>query len=288
MKMKIIDTHTHMYFGTFEEDRDDVMKACADAGVVEMIHIGCDEMSCLAAIECARKYGQKVVLGLHPCDVDKIGTKMEYHRYAGMEAYELVCKTPEDFFAWVEDLYLKNKDIVVGWGETGFDLYHRNTPELHDLQKKCTLEHLRLAQKYDLPVVFHVRDAMAELFATLDEWYAKNGAVRGVVHSFSEDLDAAQQIVEKYGLHIGVGGLATYKTAEKTREAIASVPMEMLLTETDAPFLAPKKAKKSGVRRNSPQFLAEVVEMIAETKQMDTEECGEALVENARELFGLE
>jgi len=286
MKYPIIDTHTHLYFGAYKDDRAEVIERDRQSGVVHHVLIGCDEASNMAALELARKEKDiSVVLGIHPCDVDLVGNPVP-SEYRYDTDYNLDAKTVDDLFEKIEAWYLKNKDIVVGFGETGFDLYHRNTAELEDLQKYCFERHIGLCKKYDMPVVFHIRDAK-EVFEEQVEKHFFEG-LEGVVHCFSEGPEFAKKMVEEYGFYIGIGGVATKGNAENVREAIKVTPIEKILTETDAPFLVPRKiGKERGNRRNESGFLTEVVELIAELKEMGLQECAEQLVENAKKFYNL-
>lgn len=284
--MRIFDTHAHLYFPAFAPDLSDELVACEQAGVTHQVQIGCDEVSCLAALELANQYENfYCTLGLHPCDVDQLGIKHpEYHRYAGLDDYQPQCQTSEEFFAWVEALFLKNQEKVVGFGETGFDLHHRHTPDLFQTQTEDFRTHIRLCEKYDRTLVIHTRNAPDETLAFLA---TEKPTVRGIIHAFSEGPDFAREVTEKYGFYLGIGGVATYPKMEAVRAAIKITPLELLLTETDAPFLTPQKARQSGVKTNSPKYLPEVVKLIAQVKGLDPDECAERLFENAQRCFGL-
>lgn len=284
--MRIFDTHAHLYFPAFAPNLADEVAACEQAGVTHQVQIGCDEISCLAALELANQYDNfYCTLGLHPCDVDQLGIKHpEYHRYAGLDDYQPQCQTSEAFFAWVEALFLKNQEKVVGFGETGFDLHHRHTPELLKKQTEDFRAHIQLCEKYDRALVIHTRHAPAETLKFLAD---EKPAIRGIIHAFSEGPDFAREVTEQYGFYLGIGGVATYPKMEMVREAIKTTPIEFLLTETDAPFLTPQRARKTGVKTNSPKYLPEVVELIAQIKDLDPAECAQQLFENAQRCFGL-
>ncbi len=293
--LQIFDTHAHLYFTSFDDNRDQVIAECEAAGVTHQIQIGCDELSCLAALELAESQENfYCTLGLHPCDVDKLGVRdPEYHRYAGLTDYKLKNHTPAQFFAWIEALFLENEDKVVGFGETGFDLYHRNTPELFALQAECFAEHIRLCKKYDRALVIHTRDSSQETLKFLQDSLQPglnpgSDIPRGVVHAFSEGPEFAQIMTEQFGFHLGIGGVATYPKNEHVREAIKSTPIEFLITETDTPFLTPHKARKSGIKTNTPQYIPEVITLIAELKELSVEDCATQLFENAQRCFGIE
>ena len=284
--MKIFDTHAHLYFPAFAANLSQVVADCETVGVTHQLQIGCDEISCLAALDLARKYPNfYCALGLHPCDVDKVGVKDPvYHRYAGLEDYVLQTNTSEEFFAWLENLFLENKDKVIAFGETGFDLHHRNTPELYETQKSDFRSHIELCEKYDRALVVHTRAAADETLEFLNQ---ERPQCRGIIHAFSEGPDFAKEVTEKHGFYLGIGGVATYPKMSQVREAVKATPIEYLLTETDSPFLTPQNARNSGVKNNSPQYLPEVIGLISELKNLDPEECAARLFENAETCFGL-
>jgi len=284
--LRIFDTHAHLYFPTFANTLDQVIADCEAAGVTHQIQIGCDELSCLAALELAKSRPNfYCTLGLHPCDVDKVGIRdPKYHRYAGLDDYQLQAATSDDFFAWVEQLFLENKTLVVGFGETGFDLHHRHTPELYRQQCEDFRSHIALCEKYDRTLVVHTRAAAAETLAFLD---AEKPTCRGVIHAFSEGPEFAQEVTTKHGFYLGIGGVATYPKMEAVRDAIRQTPIDHLITETDAPFLTPQGARSAGAKTNSPQYLPEVVGLIAELKGLEPEDCAAQLFLNAERCFGL-
>jgi len=282
----IFDTHAHLYFPAFAPDLDQVIRDCEDVGVTHQVQIGCDEISCLAALNLAKERPNfYCTLGLHPCDVDQVGVhNPDYHRYAGLENYEMKTKNAAEFFAWIEALFLANRDKVVGFGETGFDLHHRSTTELYEQQKSDFLAHIDLCEKYDKTLVIHSRAAATETLALLTERQPK---CRGIIHAFSEGPDFAETVVNDFGFYLGIGGVATYPKMEAVRAAIKITPLENLITETDAPFLTPHLARKSGVKTNSPKYLPEVTKLIAEIKAISVDECEARLFQNALDCFGL-
>ena len=284
--MKIFDTHVHLYFPVFSEKLNQVVSDCEFAGVTHQLQIGCDEISCLAALNLARKYSNfYCALGLHPCDVDKIGqSDPVYHCYDGLEDYVLKTKTAEEFFIWLEELFLAHQDKVVAFGETGFDLHHRHTSELYEIQKSCFRSHLKLCEKYDKALVVHTRSAAQQTLEFLNQ---EKPQCRGVIHAFSEGSAFAREVTTKHGFYLGIGGVATYPKMRQVREAIVQTPIEFLLTETDSPFLTPRNTRNSGVKSNSPQYLPEVIRLIAELKNLPLDECADQLFKNAEACFGL-
>ena len=285
----IIDTHTHCYFPSIEKDQENIFKKCDEANVKYQVQIGCDEISSLAALELAKKYNNHfATIGLHPCDVKNIGVKNEeYHRYAGFEKYNIQAKNMDELFRFFEITFESNSKNIVGFGETGFDLYHENSTEILELQKDSFQRHLDLCEKYEKPIIIHTRNARKVTLEELSKSNLKERGIRGVIHCFCEDPEFAKIVTEKYGFSLGIGGVLTYNNTDKIREAVIQTPIEYLVTETDSPFLTPRKAKNKKNKVNHPGLLPEVVELIAELKDMVIEECGDILFENGKKLFGI-
>ncbi len=282
--MLIADTHTHLHFSSFDKDREKVVARCRETGVDLQIQIGCDELSSLSALELAKKHDNfYATLGVHPSDVLDCFNPDKLFRSQGYENYELQNKNFADLFTWFTKLTTENPDKIVGFGETGFDLYHQNSPEIYKIQKEVFLSHLKLAKKFKKPLIIHGRNANEEMKSFFTE-NIKAGEVNGVIHCFCEDLDYGKFFVDKFGFFLGVGGILTYPNAEKTREAIKEIPLEFLVTETDSPFLVPQSLRKTE-KRNESSFLPEVIELIAELKKTPTEKCAEILFNNAQRLF---
>ncbi len=280
----IIDTHTHLYFAAFAGAHDAVLSECDAAGVVGQVQIGCDEVSCLAAKQlCEQHAGHRLTLGLHPCDVTQVGDPA-LHRYDGFADYQLQATTHDELWELFDHWATEWGDLVVGFGETGFDRHHRDTPELVALQAECFVAHLRLCRKHNKPVVIHTRAATDTLEVFLHEHFSGQ-AYRGVVHCFSEGPEFAQLVTDKFGLMIGVGGVATSPQSDLVREAIRRTPLQYILTETDAPFLVPHAARQSGVKRNHAGHITAVVDLIAQLKGLPTDEVGHQLATNAQRFY---
>ena len=290
--MQIIDTHNHAYFGHFDKYRKEMIINARRHGVVGQIQIGCDEISSLAAVELAKKNDDFfATIGLHPCDVAPMFEGgFENHRIEGFADYKRTCENVTDLFEFFEELYEKEKDVIVGFGETGFDRYHDKRDELVEWQREAFVRHLELCRKYGKPVVIHTRNSTRELLDFLEQnayFFRGGNGVRGVVHCFCEDYETAKTLTEKYGLYLGLGGVVTYQNTAALQEAVQKIPAKFLLTETDAPFLAPVKFKKANGKINDPSALPEIVEKIAEIRDEDPEKLAEILYQNAQNLFGI-
>lgn len=189
---------------------------------------------------------------------------------------------PENCTEWNEQVtqfLLDNLDKpkVVAVGEIGLD-YHYGI-EQADLQKKVLVEQLRLAKQFDLPVIFHVRDAWDDFFAVVSEH--RDLIKRGVVHCFEGDSTIAKKVLG-LGLYISITGLVTFKPRTALREAVAEIPLNKLMVETDAPYLAPEPHRGE---LNRPEYTALVADKIAELKGLDRQEIDEITTNNAYTFF---
>ncbi len=281
----IIETHTHNYFPAWENPAAMFQRA-RDAGVVAQIQIGCDERASRAAIELSQKNNDfYATVGLHPTDVKRIGNPDPSHRIAG-SSYVPVAQTAEELFDLFDIWISENPKKVVGIGECGFDFYHDSREVALESQKDVFLRHLELAKKYDLPLIIHTRDAIEETVSFFKQYIVGTG-VRGVVHCFSEDRETARFFTEEAGFYLGIGGIVTYKKSDILRDVVQHISLEMLLTETDSPFLPPQEFRKKN-STNEPASLVEVVEKIAEARGEDVSGVADQLVENAKRLFRIE
>ncbi len=287
--MAIIDTHNHLYFGHFQKDSNTFVDQAKKAGITRQILIGVDEISNLAAINLNRTFPNtfNTVIGLHPCDVDKVGIKdPEWHNYKNLENYELQYRNLDQFFQGLESLYLENKDIVVGFGETGFDQFHIQSEKLLETQIESFYRHLELCKKYKKTLVIHSRSTTEVGIKLLNENKKHLANFPVVWHCFSDDAQTAQ-ILTSMGVFLGIGGVATYPKSTTLREAILQTPIEFLITETDSPFLTPHKARKSGAKVNQPSFLPEIIQAIAEIKGLEYTQCEDKLYKNGLRSFDL-
>jgi len=263
--MRIADTHAHLYFPAFDKDREAVLERNRERGVGLQVQIGCNQESSEKALKLAQDHADIFcVLGIHPCDADKV-------------------ENLEATLAYFEKQAEQYPDLVVGFGETGLDLYHRDTPELLEAQKKSLRGHLELCKQFDKPVVLHTRNSAEKTLEELDEFGKLDFG--GVWHCFCENWSVAKQVLDR-GLYLGVGGILTYPKAEETRNAIKLAPLSRIVTETDLPFLVPQSRRKE-TKRNESYFLEEVIEVIAEIKGEKLEKVEQALWDNAHALFKL-
>ena len=280
----IIDTHNHIYFPGL--DTSEILEKARKTGVEKQVLIGIDELSCLRVLDLIEQHDDLYgTLGLHPCDVDKIGQRAEYQSYEQLSHYKLQCKNLDQYFDWIDQQFSQNLEKVVGFGESGFDRYHQDSPELVKAQEQSFEAHLSLCVKYQKTLIIHSRNAKDNCLRFLRQHKKHFQQINFIWHCFSEDLQTAQLVIELGG-KIGLGGVITYPKSALLRTVVAKLPITSLVTETDAPFLTPHQARKKH-KQNSPEFLSEIVTKIAETKGLETQKCEEILYKNGCEVFDL-
>ena len=253
--MPIFDTHAHYDSGGFNADRDQVLSSLLAAGVGLVVDPGCDVPSSRAAVALAEQYPHVyAAVGIHPEDC------------AGCT---------DDDFAAIRDLCGHEK--VVAIGEIGLDYYWKEVPR--DLQKEVFRAQLQLAKDLDLPVIVHDREAHADCLAMVKEF----PGVRGVFHCYSGSAEDAKTLV-KLGWHLSFTGTITFKNARKAPEVIAAVPMERLMVETDAPYMAPTPFRG---KRCDSRYVYRMAETIAEIKGLTRQQVEEITTANGKKLFAI-
>ncbi|AEH51100.1 TatD family hydrolase [Pseudothermotoga thermarum] len=253
--MKFADTHAHLHFPHFEEDRDQLIKLFPSKGVEFVINVGIDVEDSKKAVELAKKYERIYCsVGVHPHEAGKV---------------------KPDYLEKLEELTKEKK--VVAIGETGLD-YYRNFSSKED-QTKVFKEQLLLAKELDLPVIIHIRDAYEDAYKILSEIGLPTKG--GVVHAFSADSDWALKFVQ-LGLFIGIGGPVTYPKNLSLKSVVRAVGIENILTETDCPYLPPQQLRG---KRNEPSYIRLVLEEIAKILDEDVEQVAQITLANAKELF---
>jgi TatD DNase family protein len=256
----IIDTHCHLTYPDFNRDRDDMLKRAADSGVVGFVTVATGPEDWVRCLDLAEgKRAVRVALGLHPNEAGiytpKIGD--------GMRA-------------------LAAKDArVVAIGETGLDFFRDNAPA--EKQHEAFQAQLAIAQELDKPFILHCRAAEDQMLNALSTHRDKTGkALRGVWHCFTSTAVFAKRAME-LGLYFGLGGVVTYPKASEVRDAVAMLPADRLLLETDCPFLPPQGWRG---QRNEPSYLSKVVETLSQVRAIPPSEVRRQTTENARRLFG--
>lgn len=263
----MVDTHCHLNFDLYNEDRDQVVERARQAGVERIVNPGVDLETSLSAVQLSERYPQVyAAVGVHPNDIsDWTGSSLDR----------------------IKQLAANPK--VVAIGEIGLDYYRHETPP--DLQKLVFRQQLDLAAQTGLPVIIHSRNSTTEdqqatqdILEILATWQANQPGLRppfGVLHSFSAGLDSARQAIQMNFL-IGITGPVTFRNAPELRQVVAGLPLDALLIETDAPFLTPHPHRG---KRNEPGLVKLIAEKIAEIHNLPFEEVADITKANAGRLF---
>ena len=273
----LTDTHCHLDFDKFDEDRQAVIQRAAEAGVTRILIPALDLESSLSAIQVAEAHPNVyAAVGFHPTDLDKFSEK----------SFEEVKK-------------LASHARVVAVGEIGIDYYWVKEREGRAFQLEILRRQLSWAEAIHKPVVIHMREeedawfgqASVDLLRILSEWQQELSAKGhplaekpGVLHSFNGNLETAQKAIT-LNFYIGITGPVTYKNAEEKRNIVKQLPLSRLLIETDAPFLTPVPHRG---KRNEPEFVIYIADKIAELHGTTREQVAEITAANAAHLFGWE
>ena len=257
-----VDSHAHIDGTEFDADREEVIQRARDAGVSAILNIGTGDPHC-GALERAVELAEK-----HPDIYTAIGTHPHDARLFDDEAEKLISKL------------IKQSSRVIAWGEIGLDFHYDNSPR--DVQISVFRRQLHLAREAKLPVIIHTREAEAETIEILKSEWGGHG-LPGVMHCFSGSLWLAQQAIA-LGFHISFSGIVTFKKAEELRTIAKQVPPDLLLIETDCPFLAPVPFRG---KRNEPAYVVEVARCLAGIHEMTVEELGRITSGNFATLFNL-
>lgn len=254
----LVDSHAHVSGDRFAADRAEVLARARAAGLVGIVDVGCDVPSSEAAAALAEADDLVwAAVGLHP---------HEARRW-----------TPETGERLAE---LTRRPRVVAVGECGLDFYYDHSPR--EVQREVFAAQLRLGIELDMPVVLHIRDAYEEAFGILDAH--RDPRLRGVAHCFTGDAHAAEGFVRR-GFCVSFTGVVTFKNAAQVREAARAVPRELLLCETDCPYMAPVPLRG---KRCEPAYVVHTARALAEARGEDPAALGAQMARNAAQVFGLD
>lgn len=258
--MQLIDTHVHINFDVFQGNLNLLKQRWQEAGVVHLVH-SCVEPKEFQGIQSlADRFPElSFAIGLHPLDVDK---------WQHNTAQQIKTLAESD-------------RRVVAIGETGLDFYKADNQEKQILVLQ---EQLRIAKKINKPVIIHCREAAAKLKEVLTDFWAKEGAVKGVMHCWGGNEAETRWFLD-LGFYISYSGIVTFKNAKQVQAAAKIVPSDRLLVETDCPFLAPVPRRG---KTNEPSYVLYVAEKVAQLRQTDLETIAEQTTANACRLFDLQ
>ena len=251
----LFDTHAHYDDDWFDEDRDALLSSLPEKGVGLIVNPGITVETSRQAITMAEKYPHMyAAVGIHP---------------------EAALGLPEDYVEQLAAFYTHPKAVAIG--EIGLD-YHYEDACPRDIQQQVFRRQVALAKELDAPVIVHDREAHEDTLAILREYRPA-----GVLHCFSGSVEMMREVVA-LGMYVGLGGAVTFKNARKPVEVAAAVPLDRLVLETDAPYMAPVPLR--GHRCDS-SLIAHTAARIAEVRGITVETLLDATVENARRLYHL-
>lgn len=269
--MKYFDAHTHANFVAYNDDREEVIARARDAGVAMNV-VGTQIDTSRAAVELAQSHDDVyATIGLHP-----IHTSKSYHdqKELGEGGKEFTSRGEVFDAAAYEKLGTSAKVIAIG--ECGLD-YYRSDESTKEVQKEAFIQQIELANRLNKPLMLHIRNAYDDALEVLKA-HAK---VKGDVHFFAGDWGVAKKFLD-FGFTLSFTGVVTF--THDYDEVVKAAPLDMLLSETDAPYITP--APHRG-KRNESSYIPLIVKQIAATRGEDEEKVRAQLLENARRVFGL-
>jgi TatD DNase family protein len=253
--MIFVDTHTHLYLDTFDNDRDEMIKNALSKGVQYMLLPNIDSASAESLLSLCKNFPDNCLpmMGLHPTSV-----KENY----------------QDELNYIEQKLSENKYVAIG--ECGIDLYWDTSH--FDFQEIVFRLQIEWALLHKLPLVIHSRNSFEEIYNILCDF--QGSGLCGVFHCFSGNSEQADKALN-LGFYLGIGGVVTFKNSG-LNEILKNIPMERIVLETDSPFLAPVPYRG---KRNESSYLPLIAEKVARIRQMTLEQVAEITTENARNLF---
>ncbi len=258
--MELIDSHAHIDFPQFDEDRAAMLDRARAAGITALLAIGTgpgpEKLD--AALPFAEQHGWIYTsVGVHPHEAKDV-------TQAHLDTLAALARHPK----------------VIAWGEIGLDYHYEFSPR--ETQQRVFRDQLALARKAKLPIIIHCREAWPDCLSILEEEWRSSG-IGGIFHCFSGTLGEARRGLDM-GFLVSFAGNMTYPKAQNLRDVARDLPMDRLLIETDSPYLAPQPHRG---KRNEPAFVAEVARTLANVRDLPVHEVAEATAENFRRLFGL-
>ena len=256
MSNKIVDSHCHLNFPQFKDKLDEIVNRALDKGVSKMLTIS-TKLNEISNLE----------------DISK--TYSEVYNSVGVHPHE--CKNYKDLC--LEDLlkYTKNPKCI-GIGESGLDFYYENSPK--ELQIKLFKIHIEAARKSFLPLIVHTRAADSETIEILQN-EMKRGKFTGLIHCFSTSRELAEKAID-LGFYISLSGIITFNKSNELRNIVKELPLNRLLLETDAPYLAPEPYRG---KCNEPSYVVHTAKYLANIMNVDIDTVANKTTENFNKLF---
>ena len=254
----LIDTHTHLYSSQFDQDREEVIQQSINNGVDKFLLPNIDKSSIQGMLSLQQKFPLNcyAMMGLHPCSVDQ---------------------------NWEQELEeiktLLQQERIVAIGEIGIDLYWDKT--YVEQQKEAFTRQISWAKEMNLPIVIHARDSFSEIYSVLDQ--VNDERLKGVFHCFTGSAEDVSKIQSYGGFKFGIGGVLTFKKSGLD-EVVKNIPIEEILLETDAPYLAPTPHRG---KRNESTYLPLIASKLSDIFEISEQEVARITSQNAMELFRL-
>ncbi len=260
--MILTDTHTHIYSESFVEDQDEMMQRAISVGVERFFVPAIDSAYTQSMYDIEERYPDNVFLmmGLHPTHVK------ESYKQELLHVEEELDKRFSD----------NSEKKFYAVGEIGVDLYWDTT--FIEQQKEAFRYQIQLAKKYRLPIVIHCRDAFAEVFEVLES--EKSEDLFGIFHCFTGTIEDAKKAID-YNLKLGIGGVVTFKNG-KIDTFLNEIPLEHIVLETDAPYLAPTPYRG---KRNESSYLIQIIEKLSDIYQIPVQEIAKITTQNSKDIF---
>lgn len=259
--MELIDSHAHVDFPQFAEDREAMLQRARDAGVQTLLAIGTGPGP--EKLDAAIPYAEAhewiyTSVGIHPHEAKEV-------TQAHLDELARLAKHPK----------------VIAWGEIGLDYFYDHSPR--DVQDRVFRQQMELAHAAKLPIIIHCRDAWADCLNTLEDAWKPTG-LGGILHCYTGTIEDAKRGLDM-GFLVSFAGNSTYPKTQSIRDVAKALPLSNILIETDAPYLAPQPFRG---KRNEPAYVAEVAKVLAGVRNLPVEEFASATAENFRRFFKLQ
>lgn len=253
----LIDSHCHIHDTEYNFDIESIIQNAKNNDVQKIICIGTNQADSINVTEFVNKYENIYAsVGVHPHEVKN---------------------------GWmdIEKLLELNDSKIVAVGEIGLDYHYDHSPR--DIQKKALKDQIELALKFNLPIIFHVREAFDDFWPIIDEYLSAGQQIRGVLHSFTDSPENAEKAIER-GLFIGINGYSTFAKDPGQKSVYKSYSIDKIILETDAPYLTPVPFRG---KVNEPAFVKNIAEYLCEVRNISFNEIATITTQNAEKLFNI-